>query len=91
MVVRIDALVGAIHKEIDRIRDSKQEEKDSLRKALQLIETSLDSALMKINLCKKYGDYMSKELQSCVPGIALEINEVAKATRDTFPRRFMMV
>lgn len=86
MVVGIDALIGAIHKEIDRYRDSKKEEKDNLRKALLLIETSLDSALIKINLCKKHGHYMPRKLQLYVPDIALEINEIAKATRDIFPR-----
>ena len=83
----IGALFAAIHKEIDRYRDSKQEENDSLMKALILIEPSLDSTLLKIKLCKKEGDYMPKELQSCVPDITLEINEVAKATRDTFSGR----
>ena len=55
------------------------------------IETSLDSALIKINLCKKYGYYEPEKLQSYVPGIALEINETAKATKDIFPGGFMMV
>jgi len=86
MVVGIDALIGAIHKEVDRYRDSKQEEKDNLGKALLLIETSLDSALIKINLCKEHGHHMPRKLQLYVPNIALEINEIAKATRDIFPR-----
>ena len=46
----------------------------------------MDSALIKIKLCKKYGCYELEKLQSCVPDIALEINTTAKATRDTFPR-----
>ena len=88
MVAGIDALIEVLHKEIERVRDSKQEGKDKLRKALLSIEASLDQAIIKIGLCARYeGDYHSpKELQLYIPSIALNINEVANATKDIFPR-----
>ena len=86
MVVGIDALFAAIHKESERYRDSKKEEKDSLRKALLLIESSLESALIKIKLCEREGYYDTIELKLYVPGIALKINETAMGLRDTCPR-----
>jgi len=85
-MVGIDALFGAIHKEIEGYRDSKQKEKNNIKKALLSIEISLDSSLIKINLCKKHGHYTAKKLQVYIPDIALEIHEIAKATRDIFPR-----
>lgn len=81
-------LIGELRKVIERTKNAEQEEKNKLRQALQHIEASLDQAIIKIGLCARYeGDYYSpKELQLYIPSIALNINEVANATKDIFPR-----
>ena len=87
MVVGIDALIGVLHKEIERDRDSKQAGKNKRREALLSIETCLDSTSIKIRLCKDDGYYLKGKLKEYIPEIVLEIHETAKETRDIFQRK----
>jgi len=82
MVIGIDALINAIHKETERYRDARKEEKRQIKTAFISIKAVLNTAILKIELCKEYGHYKPSKLQWCIPNIALEIDRVAIETKD---------
>jgi len=81
-MIGIDGLIGVIHKEIERSRSVKAEEKRKIREAFLSIKIVLNSAILKIKLCKEHGYHHPKKLRLCIPEIVLEINHVAGLTKD---------
>lgn len=78
----IDATIQALHKETERYRDAKIEEKKKIMDAFLSIKAVLNGAILKIRLCKEHGYHHPKKLQLYVPEIVLEINQVAGLTKD---------
>lgn len=81
-MIGIDGLIGVIHKEIERSRSVKAEEKRKIREAFLSIKIVLNSAILKIKLCKEHGYHHPKKLRLYIPEIVLEINHVAGLTKD---------
>jgi len=81
-MIGVDAIIGVIHRETERYRDARTEEKTKIKKAFLSIKMVLNTSILKIELCKEHGFYKPTKLQRCIPDITLDINQTAIETKD---------
>ncbi len=81
-MIGVDAIIGVIHRETERYRDAKAEEKTKIKNAFLSIKMVLNTSILKIELCKEHGFYKPTKLQYCVPDITLDLNQTAILTKD---------